>query len=190
MSVSVRDATMRWLDRVVIGWGLCPFARAPRLRPNALSLRVSEARNTATLLREVDTEIAALQQGPAETSLIVLPPIAPSELSDAHSDFAAFMRIGWDVEERVGKLAPGELQLALFHPAARCSLYDQGDATPADFVQRSPFPTLHFLRCKDIETLAAGPSAALAASLPERNVARMCRKTLSVFSARVSCVAL
>jgi hypothetical protein len=132
---------------------------------------VSAATDKDALLSELDEEVHALQSGPAETSLIVLPPSLPCD--QMHSDFATFMRFGWDAEERLAEKAPGELQLALFHPSARCSLYDQGEAAPADFVQRAPFPTLHLLRCADIEAVSAGPGAALAATLPEQNAARM-----------------
>jgi hypothetical protein len=77
-----------------------------------------------------------------------------------------------------------ELQLVLFHPLAVHSLYEQepdqeGDYYDAsystkakNFALRSPFPTFHFLRTKDIVTAIAGgyPQPEL---IPERNAARL-----------------
>ena len=93
-TATVRDATLRWVDRWVIGWSLCPFARAPRRKPSALALHVSTATTRTALLGEVGTALRALESGPAETALLALaPPVDPaSELAIAHTDCALSAR--------------------------------------------------------------------------------------------------
>ena len=48
---------------------------------------------------------------------------------------AAFLSLGWEVEDTVEEVAPPDtVQIALFHPHARRSLYDASE-------QATPIPT-------------------------------------------------
>ena len=164
-------ATMRWVDRLIIGQNLCPYTKAVRRRPEALRCVVSKAADAETLLADVDAEVEALRSGQGETSLLVLPPSTPWG-AELHGDFAKFMSFGWKVEER---LAPPDadsmaLQLALFHPKALRNLYSMGEEEEAaDYAMRSPHPTIHLLRVSDV---AAVPPKS-AAAVPERNRAAL-----------------
>ena len=164
-------ATMRWVDRLIIGQNLCPYTKAVRRRPEALRCVVSKATDAETLLADVDAEVEALRSGQGETSLLVLPPSTPWG-AELHGEFAKFMSFGWKVEER---LAPSDtesmaLQLALFHPKALRNLYSMGEEEEAaDYAMRSPHPTIHLLRVSDV---AAVPPKS-AAAVPERNRAAL-----------------
>ena len=117
-AATVRDATLRWVDRWVIGWSLCPFARAPRRKPSALALHVSTATTRTALLAEVSTALRALESGPAETALLALaPPVDPaSELTIAHTDCALATR----ARLRASQRAPHDVALTV-HVGARGS---------------------------------------------------------------------
>lgn len=150
---------------------LCPYTKAVRRRPDALRCVVSAASDAESLLVDVDAEVEALRSGRGETSLLVVPS-STAWGAELQEDFAKWMSIGWQVEER---LAPPtaesmQLQLALFHPQALRNLYSMGeDEDAADYAMRSPHPTIHLLRVSDV---AAVPPKS-AAAVPERNRAAL-----------------
>ncbi len=129
----------------------------------------------------------------------------------ARAAVAAFLSLGWAVEAEVDEVAPPDtVQIALFHPGAKRSIYDASEqarprghgpcvvgarappsqpspsersppqADPADYVQRAPFPTIHLLRTADVRAVADGSAAAIAAGLPARNAQRMSEHGVTV----------
>ena len=162
-------ATLRWVDRMIIGQAVCPYTHPVRKRPHALRVHVAAACDAETLHGELDEECERLRRGPAETSLVVLPPTLPLGEGLAR-DFPKFLSLGWECVAHIEQRQP-TVQLALFHPHAVRSLYsaagDEDDA--ADYAMRSPYPTLHLLRTADVAAI----DPAHAASVPERNVRRL-----------------
>ncbi|HNR61289.1 MAG TPA: DUF1415 family protein, partial [Thauera sp.] len=65
----------QWLDEVVIGLELCPFAAKPR-REGRVRIAVSHARDEEALLNDLQAELERLSDTPAEqleTTLLAIP---------------------------------------------------------------------------------------------------------------------
>jgi hypothetical protein len=160
----IRLDTLAWVERVVVGLNLCPFARAP-LEGGRLRVAVTLCEDPRELLTVVDDELdALLGHDPAEieTTLIVHPKCLGD--FDEYNDFL-------DVAEHlldVRKLA-GAVQIASFHPD-----YCFADS-PADdlsnYTNRSPYPMLHLLR--EDSVAKAVDSHPDIAGVPAANVARL-----------------
>ena len=131
--------TRAWVERVVIGLNLCPFAKAPQGKGRVRYV-VSEATDTEALRRDLIDELRTLAEAPAdqvETTLL----IAPRVLQD-FDDYNAFLT---DADGAVAELRlRGVIQVASFHPQYRfagSAPDDIGNAT-----NRSPYPVLHAIR--------------------------------------------
>lgn len=156
--------TRAWLERVVIGLGLCPFAAAPH-REDRIAYWVSTAGDRDGVYQDF---LATLQQmldaGPAraETGLLIVP--------DALGDFDGFLdMLGLLEQALVSAGLEGVMQIASFHPAYRFA--DAPEEDPANYSNRSPYPMFHLIR-------EAGLSAALARypypeMIPQRNIQRL-----------------
>jgi hypothetical protein len=138
------EATRRWLERAVIGLGLCPFAESV-YRGNRVRFRVSEQRSAAGLLEELRAELAHLNSSDAaqiETTLLIHPWVLGDFI-----EFNDFLQI---CDAAVADLdLEGEIQVASFHPQ-----YQFAGTRPDDVencTNRSPYPTLHLLREASIE---------------------------------------
>jgi hypothetical protein len=137
------DNTRLWVERVVIGLKLCPFAPAPALK-NLIRYIVSEAATPEALLEDLITELQRLIEaspGEIETTLL----IHPNALRDFH-DYNDFLEIADEALAVLG--LEGHVQIASFHPDyqfADTEADDVGNAT-----NRSPYPMLHLLREESI----------------------------------------
>ena len=143
MSASPEDPsiteTRAWVERVVIGLELCPFAPAPALK-GTIRYAMSEAETPEALLEDLAAELQRLVDAPPEQiETIVL--IHPRVLQD-FVDFNDFLDIADEALQTMG--LEGEIQIASFHPQyqfAGTGFDDIGNET-----NRSPYPTLHLLR--------------------------------------------
>jgi uncharacterized protein len=142
------EAVERWLQHVVIGLNLCPFARAPSTH-GRVRVRVSRAQDTDALLIDLAEELVALQAADpvvVETTLLVHP--------DVLGDFFEYNDFLDVADECLRQLdLDGELQIASFHPD-----YQFADATAhaiENCTNRSPYPILHLLRESSVERAAA-----------------------------------
>lgn len=133
------DATRSWVERVVIGLKLCPFAPAPALK-DLIRYSVSEATTREALLEDLIHELQRLVEvSPDEIETTLL--IHPHVLRDFH-DYNDFLEIA---DEALQMLElDGELQIASFHPDYQFADTESDDVTNA--TNRSPYPTLHLLR--------------------------------------------
>jgi hypothetical protein len=132
-------ATQRWIERAVIGLGLCPFARVPYAQQR-VRYRVSAARDTEALaadLREEARRLIESDPQTVETTLLIHPHVLGDFLH--YNDFLDVAEATLDELD-----LDGDLQIASFHPH-----YQFGDAE-VDAVEnctnRSPYPILHLLR--------------------------------------------
>ena len=135
--------TRAWVERVVIGLKLCPFAPAPALK-GLIRYAMSEAETPEALLEDLATELQHLVASPleeVETTLLVHPQV----LQDFH-DFNDFLEIA-DEALRIWGLE-GEIQIASFHPQYQFAGTDPDDIGNA--TNRSPYPMLHLLREQSI----------------------------------------
>ncbi len=132
-------ATKKWLERTVIGLGLCPFAASVHLR-DQIRYRVSTQESTTGLLADLSYELQLLRDADpqrCETSLLIHPHV----LSD-FSDYNEFLNDADAVVLALG--LTGELQIASFHPAYRFAGCAPDDIE--NYSNRSPYPMLHLLR--------------------------------------------
>jgi len=140
----VAAATQRWLERAVIGLGLCPFAKAVYVK-RQIRYAVTAATTADALLAELAHELALLAQAdPEEIDTTLL--IHPHVLSD-FSDYNEFLGQADDAIAELG--LEGVIQVASFHP--RYQFEGAGPDDIENYTNRSPYPMLHLLRESSVE---------------------------------------
>ncbi|MCF2133427.1 MULTISPECIES: DUF1415 domain-containing protein [Mycetohabitans] len=157
---AVVSATVRWLERAVIGLNLCPFAKSVHVK-RQIRYTVSNAHSAADVLAALDVELQALVNADPQwidTTLLILP--------DAFADFYAFN----DFLPRADKLLrrralEGIVQIASFHPLFQFA--GAGEHDIENYTNRAPYPILHLLR--EASVTRAVDAFADAAQIYERN---------------------
>jgi hypothetical protein len=162
IATDVEEATRRWVERVVIGENLCPFARAvvPRMR-----VAVSAAESLEDLLGDVAAELQRLidTAPPALSTTLIVTPAMLARFGDYLEALAVIERAITDAG------LSGELQVASFHPRYRFA--DATSDDPANYTNRSPYPMFHLLREAEVSrAVDAHPDPD---GIPARNVERM-----------------
>ena len=135
----IRLETLAWIERVVVGLNLCPFARAP-LEGGRLRVTVTACEDPRELLTVVDDELDTLlghHLAELETTLIVHPKCLVD--FDEYNDFLDAAEHLLDVRQLAGTV-----QIASFHPDYRFA--DSPPDDLANYTNRSPYPMLHLLR--------------------------------------------
>ncbi len=160
----VRDEVRVWLERAVIGLGLCPFAGEP-YGQGRVQIQVSEAQTEHGLLLDLYDAIAGLiatSPDVLETSLLVAP--------DMLRDFGAYNQFLDQVDALLAEYDWEEVvQIASFHPGYRFQGTRSDD--DANLTNRSPYPILHILRQASVDrAVRMHPDPT---SIPERNIDRM-----------------
>ena len=165
-------ATRRWLERAVIGLGLCPFAKAVHAK-RQIRYVLAEARSPDALAQVLEAELQRLRDADPEvldTTLIVHPHVLADFL-----DYNDFLDTADACIDRLG--LRGEIQVASFHPDSVFAGEPADD--PAHCTNRSPYPTLHLLREASVErAVAAFPDPD---RIVERNIATMRRLGVDAF---------
>ena len=131
--------TRAWVERAVIGLGLCPFARGAQAR-GRIRYACSRAREPEALLGDFCAEVRHLLATPAsdlETTLLVHP-----WALGRFATYNDFLDVAEAAVDALG--AGGVLQVASFHPRYRFAGLPAGDVTHA--TNRSPHPLLQLLR--------------------------------------------
>lgn len=157
------DDVKRWVERIVIGLDLCPFARPPLVAGRARFVQ-SNATDLLGLMTEMVEQMLALAEPESnfDTTLVVI----PSLLND-FDDFLEAIALTEDVIEQTGNA--GVFQLAHFHPDYTFAGTEASD--PANRTNRSPFPVLHLLRWDDVRNaMHTHPDVG---RIPQRNQALM-----------------
>lgn len=142
------ETTRHWLENVVIGLNLCPFAGLP-WRQGRVRFRLSEARTQPALAEDLAAELLFLHDADAaecETTLLIHPWVL-----DDFLDYNDFLDLADRLLEDL-KL-DGILQIASFHPDYQFA--DSAADDPANCTNRSPYPMLHLLREASIEAATA-----------------------------------
>jgi hypothetical protein len=159
-------ATRTWLERAVIGLGLCPFAKAVHVR-NQVRYVVSEAHNKDVLLDDLEHELRTLARASPEeidTTLLIHPYVLQDFL-----DYNDFLEVADGIIEELG--LEGVLQVASFHPQYQFEGTAPDDIT--NYTNRSPYPILHLLREASVDAaVAAFPEAE---QIFEKNIETMKR---------------
>jgi hypothetical protein len=161
---AVIDATRRWIETVVIGLNLCPFAQRP-FRAGLIRYTVTPVATEPELLELLAAELTTLTATPraqVETTLL----IHPSALADFldYNDFLA------PAERLVRTLGlEGVIQIASFHPQYRFAGTEPDEVE--NYTNRSPYPMLHLLREESVSEVNRDPAAM--EEIPRRNIATL-----------------
>lgn len=156
--------TRQWLEQVVIGLGLCPFAAQPT-NEDRVRIHVSTAQSDAELLESLQAELILLDQQAAsslETTLLVVPHML--------ADFADYNQFLDKVDLLLEHFHWTEkYQIASFHPQYRFAGTTEHAAE--NLTNRSPYPVLHIIR--EASLTSALQDFAAADEIPARNIKRM-----------------
>ena len=154
----------RWVDDVVVGLNLCPFAQR-ELVADRVRFTVTDVSSESDLLEELASELELLSSTPTiETTLLIHPHIL-----DDFLQYNQFLDYADKLLEHL-KL-DGEFQIASFHPNYQFAETDADD--PENFTNRSPYPVLHLLREASLEKAIA--NTADIDQIPIRNIDTMNR---------------
>lgn len=151
-----------WVDSLVVGLNLCPFAKR-ELLASRVRFSVTEAATEEQLLTELQVELELLNSDESiETTLLIHPDV----LQDFY-DYNQFLNY---VDGLLAEMAfEGIYQIASFHPG-----YQFGGTEPDDvenYTNRSPYPLLHLIREASLEQAIAHHNDS--GGIPERNIALM-----------------
>ena len=147
--------TSAWVEQVVIGLNLCPFAK-PVHTKGQIDYFLSHARDETTLaadLRLAMQRLIANTPDSMDTCLLIHPWV----LSDFF-DYNNFLNIADEILDELELI--GVLQIASFHPHYQFAGTTEDDVT--NCTNRSPFPMLHLLREESLDKATA--------ALPDANV--------------------
>ena len=160
----IHQQVQQWLENVVIGLNLCPFAAKPN-RNKQIQIFISEANSEDALLEEIYQQLQKLDTTPVdelETTLVVTP-----HLFDEFGDYNQYLDL---IDALVFQMGyQGTYQVASFHPD-----YCFHGTYPEDaenLTNRSPYPIFHLIREESMEkVLKHYPDPE---GIPERNIERV-----------------
>lgn len=160
----IEQETRAWLQDVVIGLNLCPFARKPE-RDGLVRYFVSQATDEQTLLDDLQAELVRLESQTCEqleTTLVIVP--------NSLSDFLQYNQfLDWADELIYRGGWEGVFQVASFHP--EYCFADAHSDDPENLTNRSPYPILHLIREQSMADVL--DRFGDADKIPERNMATM-----------------
>jgi len=165
--------TRRWLERFVIGLGLCPFAAAPYSLDRIVYAVCEETAIEQIYTAFLKTLEALVLADPKEeeTALLIL--------NHGLSNFDDYLDALTVLEQAVEEAGlQGVVQLASFHP--EYCFEEAGVDDPANYTNRSPFPMFHLIREEGLA--AALESYPEPESIPQRNI--RCLRELGIAGIR------
>jgi uncharacterized protein len=138
--LTVKQLTQQWLESVVIGMNLCPFAERPH-REQLVAIQTCWGPDDVEIVHNVLQECNRRRDVPG-TTLIVCPECHPQ-------DFRSFLDVVEAVEEELSnRKLEKDIQVAPFHPQF---VFDgTTGASPDNWTNRSPYPTFHILREEEV----------------------------------------
>ncbi len=151
--------TQCWLDNVIIKHNICPFAKKERDK-GSIRFTVNNSSEINQVLEALVLEWERLDNSPdIETTLFML-----AHIGADFNDYLDFLDIADQLLVEQGY--EGVYQLASFHPDYCFSGSNEQD--PANYTNRSPWPTLHIIREKSLEK--ALQSYSEPEMIPQRNI--------------------
>jgi len=157
----IKETTLNWIKKVVIGLNLCPFAEKP-LRQNQLKVSVVRGDDDETVAAAVVYELIARSDETHDGTTVV---VAPEFYPD---DFERYMDLVQYIEDDVMEEHDlhGLVQIAPFHP--KFAFAGSGDGID-NYTNRSPYPMFHVLRENEVG-LAVDKLGGDASKVWQRNV--------------------
>lgn len=158
----VIQQTKNWVREVVIGLNLCPFASQP-FNNDRIDYIVATGDNTEQHLHQLAECLQQLDNNTAiDTSLLIF--------NDSYQNFDDYLDLLDIAEQLLEQLNyTGRYQLASFHPQYQFDSSTEHDVS--NYTNRSPFPMLHLLREKQIESAVA--SDINTDKVPENNIKKL-----------------
>lgn len=154
--------TQQWLERIVIGLNLCPFAKR-EYQKERIRFKQSLASDEQALLHDLVVELGLLNRRDDIETTVLIVPNALAEFSE-YNQFLSFV----DTLIREMDL-DGVFQVASFHPQ-----YQFAGTRPDDvenYTNRAPYPILHILREASLEkAIERHPNTA---QIPQDNIKLM-----------------
>lgn len=137
------ELTKRWLEKIVIGLHLCPFASAPFYKEK-IRYRLLSNNQPAAVASELIASFKELDStADIETTLIVL---------EEPISFENYLDLVYLAEELIENLElSGVFQIASFHPKYCFDASEPDDRE--NFTNRSPYALLHIIRESSINEL-------------------------------------
>ncbi|HEB82111.1 MAG TPA: DUF1415 domain-containing protein [Gammaproteobacteria bacterium] len=159
---AVIEQTRRWIQEVVIGLNLCPFAARP-FGNDRIHYQVVSGKNFERHLQALAEAFQLLDHNPdIETALLIFP-----DNYNRFNDYLDLLDLGNALLQDLEYA--GNYQLASFHP--RYLFEGSTPSDPANFTNRSPWPMLHLLRESSID--AAIKSHHNVKAIPEINISKL-----------------
>jgi len=158
----VIQQTKNWVEQIVIGLNLCPFAAQP-LQNDGIEFSVNPGDSTEQHLHQLADCFTRLDtSADIETSLLIYP--------DAYQSFDDYLDMLDIANHLLADLNyAGTYQIASFHPDYRFEGSAEDDA--ANFSNRSPYPMLHLIRESGLEKAIANyPDVDL---VPKNNIKKL-----------------
>ena len=163
-AASVEALTRRWVDTMVVGLNLCPFA-APVVRQETLRYAVVESEDTRLACKAFVDELLVINQANERdiaTTLVIFP--------NAVADFYEYLGLLDECQRLLNQAnLEGVFQLASFHPGYLFAGPPEDDLS--HWTNRSPYPMIHIIREGQMEQVLKhidDPEA-----IPERNIAHL-----------------
>ena len=159
-SETIIRTTKNWLEKVVIGLNLCPFAKKELVK-DRIRFAVSDSKTDEELLMELNSELEFIfANDDVETTLLIM----SNHLKDFY-DYNQFLDLADALIEQMDFL--GEFQIASFHPDYQFAETEIDDVE--NYTNRSPYPILHILREASLEkVIESYPDVE---KIPESNIA-------------------
>ena len=159
---SIIQQTKNWVEEVVIGLNLCPFASQP-FQKKSIEYTVCNGDSIEQHLQQLADCFNRLNDtSDIETSLLIYPDTYQS--FDSYLDFLDYSN---GLLEDLNYI--GIYQIASFHPHYRFEGSTEDDAS--NFSNRSPYPMLHLIREADLEkAIASYPDIE---QVPENNIKKL-----------------
>jgi hypothetical protein len=163
----VIQQTKNWVEDIVIGLDLCPFASLP-FHNDTIEYSVNTGNSTEQHLHQLADCFTRLDANSAEieTSLLIYP-----EAYQQFDNYLDFLDIANHLLEDLNYT--GTYQIASFHPDYRFDGSTENDAS--NFSNRSPYPMLHLIREISLEKALASYSASHRniEQIPENNIKKL-----------------
>jgi len=158
-TTTIEALTLDWVQRVVIGLNLCPFAKAA-VKSDHLQLVTETSSDVAAVLDSLAKQFDAVSGASEQATVLFVLPNGFEQFDDYLDlvDLGNALIADLDFE--------GVLQMATFHPHYQFDESDFDDA--ANYTNRSPYPMLHLLQEVAVEqAVDAHPDTD---SIPQRNI--------------------
>ncbi len=175
----VATLTQKWVEDVVIGLNLCPFAR-PSWNKGHWEISLVSGNDHIKLIDAAIAKIKAsvedMRQSSNENLLLVFP-----ECSD---DFIPFLNLCSIIELEMDILGLlNDVQMVVFHPHFRFEGEDE-DAR-GNFVNRSPYPMIHLLKKASMDAVVEKFGEAIGEEVSLKNNEVLCALSDEEFQKKV-----